>query len=408
MKQYIFLTNQYLPRPGATGMCVHSIASELVKRGYVVTTLCYSEDANFHEEQFDGVKVYKIPVPKLLRNVDSTSVYQKYSVRFLSLFAKIVHVRNYPLRSKTLVNRYVQKIIPLLSDHIHTAIVASYTPLEGVLAMLQILNKYNNISTIFYSTDTLSNERGNAGLLPASFRTKMGLKWEKMIFDKVDKAIIMECHKEYYYGNQFRDFHEKMYVANFPLLKKSSVNYEVGCKKEIKSLVYAGTLYRDLRNPTFVCKLLNMVSADISIHVTFMGGGDCDDIMQYYSDKSAGKIEYLGMQPYSIAIDSINQADILISIGNKKSPMAPSKIYEYMSTGKPIIHVYSWKNDPCIEPLSKYGNSFLIDENESVDIESFKLFIEKSTILSYDQVKKRFYTATPEYSADLVEGLLNK
>ena len=48
MKQYIFLTNQYLPKPGATGMCVHNVATELAKRGESVATVCYSFDRNYH------------------------------------------------------------------------------------------------------------------------------------------------------------------------------------------------------------------------------------------------------------------------------------------------------------------------------------------------------------------------
>ena len=36
MSKYIFLTNAYLPKPGATGMCVHQIAKELSNRGHEV------------------------------------------------------------------------------------------------------------------------------------------------------------------------------------------------------------------------------------------------------------------------------------------------------------------------------------------------------------------------------------
>ena len=63
MKQYIFLTNQYLPKPGATGMCVHNVATELAKRGESVATVCYSFDRNYHVQVIDDVKVFYIPTP---------------------------------------------------------------------------------------------------------------------------------------------------------------------------------------------------------------------------------------------------------------------------------------------------------------------------------------------------------
>lgn len=85
--------------------------------------------------------------------------------------------------------------------------------------------------------------------------------------------------------------------------------------------------------------------------------------------------------------------------------MAPSKIYEYMSTGKPIIHTYTWEKDPCIEPLMKYGNALLLNEKEEVDVNSICKFIEDSYIIPYSDVKAKFMSATPEYTADLICNL---
>ena len=51
----------------------------------------------------------------------------------------------------------------------------------------------------------------------------------------------------------------------------------------------------------------------------------------------------------------------LISIGNKDFPYVPSKIFEYMSTGKPIIHFYHNDDDSCLGYLQRYRNACLID-----------------------------------------------
>ena len=157
-----------------------------------------------------------------------------------------------------------------------------------------------------------------------------------------------------------------------------------------------------LRNPSFLCMLLNRVSQCLPIRVVFMGGGDCDDIMNSYVESSDSVIRYLGMQSHSTAMKYINECDVLLSIGNTGSPMAPSKIFEYMSTGKPIIHVYSWDEDSCIEPLNKYGNALLIDVRKNVDMNKVCSFIENCHIISYSEVKVKFESATPEYTADLI------
>ena len=97
----------------------------------------------------------------------------------------------------------------------------------------------------------------------------------------------------------------------------------------------------------------------------------------------------------------MDRSDILLSIGNKGTEMAPSKIYEYMSTGKPIIHVYSEENDPCIEQLVKYGNALLIKEgNDSRDL--IVEFINSRKNIDTSDVFKRFISSTPSYTVDLI------
>lgn len=142
-----------------------------------------------------------------------------------------------------------------------------------------------------------------------------------------------------------------------------------------KLFVYVGTLYKVLRNPVYSCTILKSLTTYIDMKVVFMGGGDCFDILHNYQRQTNNAIEYIGMQPHDVALKYLDNADVLLSIGNKESPMAPSKIYEYISTGKPIIHFYTWDKDPCIEPLKKYGNAILIKENKDFDIQLLLNFI---------------------------------
>lgn len=402
MKQYIFITNQYLPAPGATGMCVHYVASEIAHRGFHVSVICYSNDGKYHEELNNNVCVYKVPVPFFLREISTNRSFFKKNFRLLSIAAKLVHIKDYPLRSTLLVSRYVKTIKQIMGPSNETTVIASYTPLEAVVAMLKIKNTFRGITTIFYSTDTLSNEKGNEGILSLKTRTAKGIKWEKRIFSTIDRAIIMECHMCHYLGEQYKSFHQKMVVANFPLLMPQDNSISDKSKGCDKLLVYAGTLYKKLRNPSFLCVVLNRVSQCLPISVVFMGGGDCDDIMSSYVDESGGVIQFLGMQSHSLAMKYINNSDILLSIGNTESPMAPSKIYEYMSTGKPIIHAYTWEKDPCIEPLRKYGNALLLNAKNDVDINVVSKFIEDCHIIPYSEVKAKFESATPEFTADLI------
>ena len=45
--------------------------------------------------------------------------------------------------------------------------------------------------------------------------------------------------------------------------------------------------------------------------------------------------------------------------------MTPSKIFEYMSYGKPIISTAPISNEPCMKYLKTYPLSLVVDENNN-------------------------------------------
>lgn len=403
MGKYIFLTGFYLPAPGATGMCVHQLAKEIANHGHEVTTICYADDDN--KEEFDGVKIVKILIPSFLKQNLSTSPLERRLNQLRSLMSKFVHIKKYPLRSIGLVKRYYNELEKLIENDEHVVVIASVNPLEAVIATDRIKKKYpDSIKSVYYCADTLSNEKGDNGILSAEYRTKCGLMWEKKLFESFDKIMIMECHKNHYFSEEFAVFRDKMELVNFPLFTKLDIE-EKELESNVTQFVYTGTLNRKLRNPQYLCSLLGDLVSKIQLHVDFLGSGDCDDILDEVAVKTEGAIERLGMQPHYVAIKYIEDADVLLSIGNANSPMAPSKIYEYMSTGKPIIHVYSYDKDPCLEPLKKYGNALLIKDGDLNGSSKLYNFVTNRKTLNYEEVYDKFITSTPDYSVEIIEKL---
>ena len=402
MNNYIFLTNMYLPKPGATGLCVHQLAKNMVNDNNVYT-ICY--DDGFKEINYDGVNVIKVKIPSYLSNQDNVSKIRKKINIIYSLFKKTIYFYKYPLRSISLIRRYktnIEKIINSVNDG-KIKILASYTPLEAVIAASKIKRKYGErVEIIYYSTDTLSNEQGEGGFLSSAYRTKCGIKWEKKLFNLYDKIIIMECHKNHYLSPEFKQFKSKMFIANFPFLENKNI-YAQTKKHDMVQMVYAGTLYKKLRNPSFMLSSLIEVSEKKKIEIDIYGNGDCDDIVQDAVKKSKNIIKMNGMISHDNVLKKIYSSDVLLSIGNKESPMVPSKIYEYMSTGKPIIHFYFYDCDPCIEPLRQYGNALLIKDNDSMSTIKIINFLNNIKQLKYKDVENKFYMSTPKYTIEILK-----
>lgn len=405
MNTYIFLTNQYLPKPGATGVCVHQLAKYLASEGNEVFTVCY--EGNEPMDCCDGVKIIRVRPPVYLQEKRNTSPIAAKLQHMESLTSKLLHITDYPLRSRTLVHRFEKAIEALMKNRSDVKIIASYTPLEAVIAAAQVKKKYGDaVKAVYYSTDTLSNEQGEDGILPASYRQECGIRWEKKLFSVYDLILIMECHKEHYFSDAFKPYWEKMRVVNFPLLVKIT---QGECKTKEHSgktrLVYAGTLYRKLRNPSFLLSILTALSREMDFEAIFLGSGDCEDILEKAEIDSRNAIRFLGMRPHEEALEYIDSADVLLSIGNAESPMAPSKIFEYMATGKPILHTYTYEKDPCLEPLRKYGNALIIKEDDKFDMNQLQAFVAAPKVVDFRTVAQIFRTSIPEYTTSLIEGL---
>lgn len=408
---YIFLTNQYLPKPGATGLCVHKIAKELAKDKDTVFTICYGASIGNKDEITDNVHIIRIKEPFYLMQHNNKLISR--IAKITSRIVKLLHLKRYPLRSILLSRKYINEANNIIHRYsgCKKCIVASYTPLEAVYAGMLLKKKYDNqIKAVFYSTDTLSNEQGTDAILSAERRRILGLRWEKRIFQTYDNSIIMQCHEDYYHSSVFKEYQNKILTSNFPLLENNtSIEYKK--KQGSISFVYAGTLYKNLRNPSFTCRVLMTLCSDFKegLKIVFLGSGDCDDILKQAEIETNKQICYLGLQPYEVANKYINNSDVLLSIGNHESQMMPSKIFEYIATGKPIIHFYSYCQDPCISPLLKYGNALLINQ-QSVSVNEAKKmisdFIKEIKYIDYPDIITKFIDSTPKYTTDLIQGLM--
>lgn len=397
MKKYIFLTGRYVPRPEATGLCIHKLAKDLASKGCDVETFCYGDKKDIFE--IDGVCIAQLKTPSYMLEKEKTP----FNV-FVSRIHKLLNFFNYPLRSKKMRNTFVYEVLKTIDESDDIVIIASYTPFEAVSAMKIIKKKAkcHSIKCCYYSADTLSNEQTDAGILPASYREKKGKKQELSIFKECDLIFIMECHKDHYLSEAFSSIANKIRIVNFPLLDKELYLASMNRDKVI-NIAYTGTFYRTIRNPSYPLDCFIKLS-DLDYKLTLIGGGDCDDIISEKSRLSNGKIEFLGKRPYAFARNTLMDADVLLSIGNDESPMMPSKIYEYISTGKPIIHFYSWDNDPCLPVLRQYQNAILI-KNGECDIDILRKFIKGHRILKYEDMAKNFETSIPEFTSELIRKL---
>lgn len=172
------------------------------------------------------------------------------------------------------------------------------------------------------------------------------------------------------------------------------------------NLIFAGRFYNDIRNPEYLLKsFISIDNRNMLLHLFITS--DCEDLINRYVKMANGKI----IIHAPVSVDRIQkilkEADVLINVGNSIAAFKPSKIFEYISTGKPIVNFY--QNNISDETLSMYPFSLQIDVNNT-EIEESAMKLEMFSkenykkALSWESIASIYHRNSPEY----IEKLLCK
>ena len=123
---------------------------------------------------------------------------------------------------------------------------------------------------------------------------------------------------------------------------------------------FFGMLYREIRDPRPAIALFS--EAGNGIEMRFAGVISGAEKEEYFPEGCACR--HMG----SLAGEALEKeyagADVLVNIGNAVDNQMPSKIFEYISTGKPIINIYKSKDCPTLKYLERYPAALNIFEGD--------------------------------------------
>lgn len=113
----------------------------------------------------------------------------------------------------------------------------------------------------------------------------------------------------------------------------------------------------------------------------------------------------MGVRSLDETRDMIANADLLVNIGNAMKNQVPSKLFEYISTGLPIVNIYKNEDCPSLQYMDKYPCTInLIEDPQKMNLNAVNLknFIctcagRQSNI---EEILQIYARCTPEYCAD--------
>jgi len=350
MKNVLFVLHEYYPEPSAITNCITPIINKFKKDGVNVHVITRRSSFKLPKaEDINGVYVYR--VNSNLELIDekckqSRNVVMNYIYRIIR---KILYI-NY-IKFKTnqfgLLNFYSAYTLgkKLLKKNKYDVIVSCSYPFT-THKIARLLCKKNNCAWIAYQLDPHTYNY--------TFETKNIKKRQKEEINILKYADIIFLGEENYIYNlktPLKILKDKYFPLDYPLVKDN-----VCVEKKEKSfihLIYTGTFYDNIREPYEMFKFLELSELDFKFDIYFNCDIDMKNKIESFQYNN-NKINLFYKKSKSECDNAIRNADIIINVGNTIPNQLPSKVYEAISTGKPIINFYTIEEDTSMQLLKKY------------------------------------------------------
>lgn len=423
MNHIIFIVGEFFPNLSANGYCVKKIIDEL-KKTYKVSVICYKTDNSKDKLTVDGVDVYLLTnFRNNIRNIATSNmnraqskvgkVMNKAILSSIRIMRVIVSSYSWPTSEKWFINKAYQQLNKINEVNKVDAVITVSLPYEAHISGMKFKANHKNIQWITYTLDEFTeNEALHRYEMSQSKKKEINLASEREIYNKADFNFISEPAREWF-STTLKVPENKFRVISFPLMDPLTPSQKEIIQKEKGKIhiLYAGTFYKKIRNPEYLLKLFTSINNDQFVLHLFTKG-DCEYIISKYQQLSNGRILSHGVVPLEDVHSAMKQADLLINVGNTVPSQLPSKIYELISSGKPIINLYYdnlsykelFKDYPLLLQVLQDDTKF--EENKS----RFNDFCleNKDKNIAYNEVEKLYEDSTPSYITGLFEKHINK
>lgn len=422
-KHIIFIVDGYYPNYSANGICVKKV-TDILKVTHNVTVICIKNQKGLPDiEEHDSINIVRIETGEFRARNYVNSILKKSKSKFKRALVipllRAVQVRRYLntiISKENIINSFVKGYIKALKEVNGPIdlIVPVCFPFESIVAALEYKTLYyNSVKIVPCLFDKFS---ASEGLHRTEWNKKLKMQrhliLEKDMLEKSDSILATddwEGHFKYYFSNYINDIEFIDIPALCPIERNSLIHYD---DNEVH-FAYTGSLDYRVRPAEYALKLLSSCITDKPEYILHMYvWGNCESIINRFVESKPKQIINHGSVSVETAHSALANADVLLSIGNTDITQKPSKIYEYMACGKPIIHLYHDENDPIIKILNKYGRACCLEQSET-NIESNRVelirFVEKykgMPIITFAEVKNKFLGATPEYTVQILKSLV--
>lgn len=418
MKKILFTIQWYPSVMSANALCDQKIIKELVKNEDVdVTCLTYKGSSQTNYEEMDGIRIFRHrrsfwwdQYMKAQQKDCGWSRFILFLDKLILRFKQILTIPFYPYVNIKSSIKFMIHAIRLHKKEHFDIVVSEYHGLDSLLAGYALKCYDSNIKFVGILWDPISAKE-SAKYLPAEYARKRLINQERRILEKADALIGMKSSESTVRGNIDIDS-SKHFFYDIPGIVKP-LHRDLKRKDILKSgfinIIFSGILSLPDRDPEYIIRALNMTSCAERIHLVFLCTGAGKNKLDDLAKDFKGAISNMNYIPYNDMLSIYENADVLLNFGGRNPNMVPSKIFEYMSYGKPVISMFSIDNEASKTYLEKYPLAVCIDERISYEksVEKLEEFLLEKVgkTASFEEVEKYFPLNSPKIYSNLIMSL---
>lgn len=415
MKKILFLTKSYPDfRKSATILCTHRVMEACAKSSEIeVHCLCLQYSGERVEEVVNGIHVTRIPQTlfeevKYKKSVTASTKGRKL-FHVMDRIQKTITIPLYPCISPLQLNRWENYAKQLYAKYRFDVVVAEHYGYNTLKTGLCLKKKYPSVKYVPLLWDPIDGQVITAKL-PLSFTTKRIHQLELAVGNAADMVISTVAMKAYYdsHGDAFDNKRKYLDIPSVIFPEDEVETSHIGLlNKDYINIVFSGYIdsHRDI-NP--VLDVLNNSKQAPKLNVVFFCKGVAKKDEAYWKDNFKGKITFHGYIPLPELHTIYRHADYLLNISSINPNLIPSKIFEYMSYGKPIISTYFTNGDAAKKYLDIYPESIVINQQESEEENINKMekfLVSNHPIVEFKTVQELFSLNTPEKFVEILREL---
>jgi len=247
-----------------------------------------------------------------------------------------------------------KRLCGLFNSYQFDALITSYEPGVDLLLGLWAQKKYR----VKWIVDL-----GDPVLAPYTPKWRRGIDawFEKRVIDRADHIVLTTDQIKPLLCNRHHLINLSKFVCipqGFPHHRFSKVKTQFALPKGVLNIVFTGTFYLDFRSPINFASALRMLQTN-EIMTTLIG--DNFEFMSMF--QGIKNIKFIGKISHFECLSVQNKADLLLNISNIQDYQIPGKFYEYLGTGKPILHIRSSAHDPCANLIEQLHAGLVVDND---------------------------------------------